>query len=408
MAQILRAVQANHQGVCRRTGAGKSRLARIDSDAPVRNAELRDLTEEPFVKDEVIASIPGDGDNITQIADAAGLGVLSRRRSALLNAFLVRFIIPDGRSVSQVVVELANDDRVGTVAPQHIFEAQADELESSRFVPEKLSLPAISKSLTGKSVRVAVIDTAVDRKHPALKGAVAATFDAFPGKTITDRSHGTSIAGLIAGRRSVRGVAPKARLLIARAFDDFGRAKSSGTASHLVDSLDWAIGKKARIVNMSFAGPRNAVFSKALSAAAKSGAVLIAAAGNNGPKASAAYPAADPAVLAVTATDIKDSVYSRANAGSYVFIAAPGVDVLVPTAGGGVDFVQGTSFAGALVSGIVALLLEKEPQRSPRDVAQDLSRAARDLGAPGRDATFGVGLANAALTVGGAGAAAGK
>lgn len=400
MMEILRTLRHDNNGVCRRTGALGQEPLSVDPGAEPPSAEVADMTQGPYIPDEVVASVPGNGDNITQIADAAGLTVLSRRRSELLDAFLVTFAIPDGRSVSQVILELARDDRVDRAAPQHIFDVQADDVESSRFVPEKLSLPEIGGSYTGKNVRVAVIDTAVDEKHPSLKGAIAATFDAVPDKFTFDRSHGTSIAGLIAGRRSVRGVAPKAKLLIARAFDDFGRDKSSGTVSHLIDSLDWAIEQHAQVINMSFAGPRNGLLSSALSAAAEKGVILIAAAGNNGPRSPAAYPAAEPSVLAVTATDIKDRIYSRANVGDYVFIAAPGVDVLVPTPGGNVDLVQGTSFAGALVSGIVALLLEKKPHDSPSNVAQELAQGARDIGAPGRDPMFGVGIANAALALG--------
>lgn len=401
MLEILRTLRLDNNGVCKRTGAFNLGAPSVDPGAVQTPAELSDLTQSPFVPDEVIALVPGDGSNITEIADSADLGVLSQRRSDLLDAFLVRFLILDGRNVSQVTLELANDDRVDTVSPQHIFDLQAGDVESSRFAPQKILLQEVGGAYTGKSIRVAVIDTAVDENHPSLQDAIEATFDAMPDKSTIDRSHGTSISGLIAGRRSVRGVAPDAQLLIARVFDDFGRGKSSGTASHLIDALDWAVEQNANVINMSFAGPRNGVFSKALAAAAGRGITLVAAAGNNGPRAPAAYPAAEPSVLAVTATDVDDRIYSNANAGDYVFIAAPGVDVVVPTPGGSVDVVQGTSFAGAFVTGIVALLLQKEPRRSPGDVARDLSQAARDLGAPGRDHTFGVGLANAALTLGG-------
>src|SRR5690606_15290726 len=91
--------------------------------------------------------------------------------------------------------------------------------------------------------------------------------------------------------------------------------------------------------------------------------VLVAAAGNNGPGAPYGYPAAYDGVIAVTATDGKDQIMAQANRGPYVFVSAPGVDVLAPV-GGGQDLVTGTSFAAAIVSGAIANLIHAAPERS--------------------------------------------
>ena len=103
--------------------------------------------------------------------------------------------------------------------------------------------------------------------------------------------------------------------------------------------------------------------------------MLIAAAGNAGPNSPPLYPAADRNVIAVTATDMEDRLYTGANRGNHIAVAAPGVDVLVPAPGGNYQFTTGTSVAAAHVSGVVALLIERNPkldaQRRPPDPDAD-------------------------------------
>src|SRR5262249_12651565 len=116
--------------------------------------------------------------------------------------------------------------------------------------------------------------------------------------------------------RPARRIAWRARLLAVRAFGT-GPSEEATTFAILV-GLDWAIEHGARIVNMSFAGPAAPALQEALAKARKKGVVLIAAAGNAGPKSPPLYPAADPNVIAVTATDADDRLFAQANRGSNV------------------------------------------------------------------------------------------
>ena len=125
------------------------------------------------------------------------------------------------------------------------------------------------------------------------------------------------------------------------------------------------------------------------------GLVLVAAAGNDGPQAPAAYPAAYPEVIAVTATDADDKLLSVANHGGYVAVPAPGVDIFVAAPGAGYDFTTGTSVATAHVSGLAALLIARNPALTPGAVQAILTRTAKDLGPKGRDDEYGAGLVDA-------------
>jgi hypothetical protein len=366
------------------TGPGTS-----GGGAPRAGAASFALTVSPravdgaHVPDEVLATVePGTAG---AIAATFGLEVRSERQSELLGATIVRFGIPDGRPVGLVLAQLEGDPRTRARAPNHIYDLQ-QAAGVANYAFERIALDF--GAATGAGVAVAVIDTAVDAAHPALQGVVAASFDAMPDIPVQERDHGTAIAGLIAGVGNMHGMAPGAAIFHARAFDS---GKSSMDVILL--AFDWAAEQEARIVNMSFVGPRNRLLETACRAARARDMVLVAAAGNNGPAAPYSYPAAFEGVIAVTATDEKDRLMPQANRGPYVYISAPGVDVVAPV-GGGTDLVTGTSFAAAVVSGAIANLIHTHPDRSADWIEAALAAASRDLGAEGRDADFGHGLLN--------------
>src|SRR5262249_7602322 len=147
------------------------------------------------------------------------------------------------------------------------------------------------------------------------------------------------------------------------------------------------------------AGPNDPEIARAVAAACQKGVVLIAAAGNAGPRSPPLYPAADPNVIAVTGTDAEDRLLKMAVRGRHIAVAAPGVDGVGPAPGGGCQVSTGTSIAAADVSGIAALLLERRRHLTPDAIRKALLATAADLGPKGRDDQFGAGLADASRAV---------
>src|SRR5207302_8349770 len=96
-------------------------------------------------------------------------------------------------------------------------------------------------------------------------------------------AHGTGMAGAIASHRRLMGIAPQAKLLPVRAFGP-GSTDAQGTTAQILKGLDWAVSKGARIINMSFAGPRDPMLQEAFKRLRDKHILLIAAAGNAGPK----------------------------------------------------------------------------------------------------------------------------
>ena len=366
--------------------APKPSLAPVLAGVPAVRAQAAPVIIADAVPDEVLATIDGDSADVARIAARLRLQVRSERTSLLLGARIVRFGIPANRSVAQIIASLEGVPGVLARQPNHIHVLQG-AISPVNYAFGRIALNA--GSADGAGVKIAVIDTAADETHPALIGRFSATFDALEGVPVKDRGHGTSISGLIAGSAPFQGMAPNAALFHARAFED---GKSNTDA--ILAAMDWAAENGVRIINMSFAGPKNHLMERACATAHLRNILLVAAAGNNGPSAKPAYPAAYANVIAVTATNDRDALMPQANRGAYVYVAAPGVDVLAPVPGGSADFVTGTSFSAAIVTGAVANLLSAEPQRSSSWVAKSLASTAHDLGEAGRDADFGFGLLN--------------
>ena len=254
----------------------------------------------------------------------------------------------------------------------------------------KLHVDQAHQIATGKDVPVAVIDSEIDVAHPDINGTTVKSFDALGGD-VKPQQHGTAMAGAIISHGKLEGIAPGAELLAARAFDD----QSKGTSFAIYKSVQWAADNGARIINMSFAGPPDPTMHRMLAAAYGKGIVLVAAAGNGGPKAAPLYPGADPDVIAVTATDDNDGLLDSANRGQYIAVAAPGVQILALAPADAYTLTTGTSVAAAHVSGVAALLLQHEPDLKPGDIRSILTTTAKPLGVPDDQADFGAGLVNA-------------
>jgi subtilisin family serine protease len=288
------------------------------------------------------------------------------------------------------------DRLVAGAQPNYLYALAQDQQEpvnSAQYAPEKLKLLDAHRLASGNRVLVAIIDSEVDGSHPDLAGTITATFEASADDE-KPHSHGTGMAGAIAAHRTMLGTAPRVGLLTVRAFSSTANS-AQGTTFNILKGLDWAADEGARVVNMSFAGPSDPRLRDALAKANKRGMVLIAAAGNAGPNSPPLYPGADPNVIAVTATDSRDALFPGANRGNYIAVAAPGVDVFAPAPDGTYQLTTGTSVAPAEVSGVAALLIERNPALTPAAVRKILMDTAKKLGPKGRDPNFGAGLVNA-------------
>ncbi len=356
-----------------------------------------------YVAKEVLIEIAGTPTD-AQADELARRHRLTRVQSQnfpLTNSTFFRWRITDSRSVDTVVRELVAGGNVKAAQRNNIFTLQQDATPAGaksqgdpvQYALAKMRLPEAHALSVGADVTIAVIDSGIDVTHPELAGVITGTFDALNNGE-GPHPHGTSIAGVIASHARLMGTAPSSHLLAIRAFGS-QKSGAESTSFLILKSLDYALAKNARIINMSFAGPHDPAMERGLAAAAAKGIVLVAAAGNAGVKSPPLYPAADRNVIAVTATDQSDRLFAQSNRGSYIAISAPGVDILSPAPDGKYQMSSGTSLSAAYVSGVAALMIARNPQISSADVRAMLTSTARDLGPKGRDDQFGAGQADA-------------
>ncbi len=266
---------------------------------------------------------------------------------------------------------------------------------------------------TGTGVTVAVLDTGVDAAHADLAGQVLPGYNAIDDTTGTSsdgKGHGTHVAGIIAAVTGngigVAGTAPDARILPVQVMD----ATGSGTMSTLAAGIVWAADHGASVLNMSLgATTQVTAVTDAILYARSKGITVVAAAGNQRASGSpVSYPAADPGVIAVAATDQNDAYASFSNGGSYVDVAAPGVRIASTWNDGGYMYSSGTSMASPFVAAAAALIDAAHPGLTPDQVEHALESTAVDLGTAGRDDDYGYGRIDAAAAVAAAGTATGS
>lgn len=259
-----------------------------------------------------------------------------------------------------------------------------------------------SLSACAQHVRIGIIDTSFDVSHPALRKIRAEQAAFFDGETASPFDwHGTAVLSLLAGGSAsgTPGLVPDATFLLAAAFRSDAAGHASTDTVRLLQALSWLDHRGVDLVNMSFTGPRDPAIAHAIAAMRKKGVVFVAAAGNLGPMAEPAYPAAYPDVIAVTAVNSDSEGYRHANRGDYVDVAAPGVDVFTALPNAQQGYRTGTSFAVPFVTAIAATRGRALPPSDADDVAFERAGSqvlrgvtVRDLGPPGRDPIYGAGL----------------
>ncbi|MEY4721761.1 MAG: Minor extracellular protease Epr precursor, partial [Pseudomonadota bacterium] len=308
-------------------------------------------------------------------ARARGFRVIERRRLESLEREVIRISAPEGMTATEARDTIHAIDPAAVVDYVHYYGLNLTAGEHGKRVRG-----AVPTARDAGPLAVGVIDTAI-ASHPGLANARILPWQdgVQPG---APTAHGTAVASLIAGEG-------RATIYSANIFRGSpGRPFTS--ADVIAEALEWTMAQHVQTINMSLAGPRNAILDRLIRDALARGHSVVAAAGNGGPTAPPAYPAAVPGVVAVTAVDKDNRVYRYANRGRYITVAAQGVDVIAAHAPGGFARFSGTSFATPHVAGWLARC--RAAGHSAPACTERLRHAARDLGEVGPDETYGFGV----------------
>lgn len=351
--------------------------------------------------DEIVA-LGLDEASITSLTQA-GFAVDDRLSVALTAGELVRLTTPSNMTLDAARQAVAAEAPSATVDFNHFYQPEQEgstPCGSGRcaLVRHMVGWPLeAGRSTCAAPQRIGLIDTAINADHAALAEArievIRLSDEALPR---SGEQHGTAVAALLVGSTGSRapGLLPDAELVAVDAFRRFGNTADIANVYDLVRALDLLVQRGVKVINLSLTGPPNLLLEQAVGAAIGQGAILIAAAGNDGPRAKPVYPAAYADVIAVTAIDRARKPYRRAVRGLHIDIAAPGVGVWTAASISGGRQKSGTSFAAPFVTAAAAVLLAARPELTRREIEAELMGSAEDMGEPGKDAIYGWGLLN--------------
>jgi thermitase len=292
------------------------------------------------------------------------------------------------------------------------------ETDADIDAPEGWDAGGLGSFPSGGGVTIGIVDTGIAAGHEDLGGKVVtcAGVRSFgldllgvpllddptvvPDRCADDNGHGTHVAGIAAARANngvgIAGVAFNSPLAVCKALNSAG----AGTLVALANCIAYLSGQGVKIISMSLGGPGSQTLANAVASASSRGALIIAAAGNDG-TATLNFPAAYPEVVSVGAVDRSGGRAPFSNANADVEVSAPGVDILSTWSDGGYRTESGTSMAAPFVAGVAALIAARDPAGGAAAWHSRLTRAVDDLGPPGRDPQFGFGRVNLAKALAG-------
>lgn len=308
---------------------------------------------------------------LNQLASEHALARVEGWLIASIDAYCEVFAVPEGADMDRLLVRLSEDPRVEIAQRMNVFEALGrydDPYADLQGSVVDLEIESAHELATGRGVTVAVIDSRVDERHPDLGGRVAASRDlverrrGYRGGEI----HGTAIAGIIASQVNnkigIVGVAPDVAIAALRAcwavHADSATARCSSFSLAL--AVETAMSLNAQVINMSLTGPFDPLLARLLDEALRRGIFVVAAAPETSDGADD-FPASHEGVVTARAANSAEP-WPQARS-----LRAPAREVLTTTPDGTYAFLSGSSLAAAHVSGVIALLLERDP-------AIDLSR----------------------------------
>ncbi len=389
-------------------GGGNRQVRRQERRQPAQRANPPPPPPPP----EFVVAVTS-ADDLIRIT-AAGYTVVEQAPVALIGAEIARLRAPAGTSLD------AARAAVAAVAPTALVDLNTlyrpDEPEADEVTPsdttaaaapcrgaacaafEQVGWLAPPRRCTASPV-IGMVDTGVNAEHDTFAGRALEVVPLVGGdRRPADELHGTAVAALFIGDTASRspGLLPEARLIAVEAFHR-DAAGAAADAFALVRAIDRLAGS-VEVISLSLSGPPNALVERTVAATLARNVAIVAAAGNEGPRAEPRYPAAYPGVVAVTAVDGRGRVYRSAGQGPHVTFAAPGVQLSVARSVRGVRQRSGTSYAVPFVAAAIAAARDALPDPAAVPVADTitgLAEATIDLGEAGRDPVFGVGLVQA-------------
>lgn len=367
-------------------------------------------------------------DSVTEFLSQNDEGVFAHsasKVSALPYLITAVSTLVTGLSIAILAMWLLSEENAIFGGPPATLLAWQDDYE------RMTALDKVDGDLDGSGVTICIVDSGVDLSHPGMDGvSINGWYDAINGRIdpYDDQGHGTAMAGIIASKGGVGGIAKGSELLIAKGIDDSG----SGTDEGIAEAVDWCSAQGADIISLSLGGDQGPglsgltldVLENSVEDALDEGVFVVAAAGNDGTDddGDVASPGSVEDVICVGGVNRNGDVWSGSSQGDNngrlwpnpilprqdpdkkpeVIAPASEVPVLLTNSGSWYGYSSGTSAATAWVSGILALVIQNEPDLARsgdrgaiEDIKTRLSQTSTQKeGVSGHDDRFGYGIVN--------------
>ena len=312
----------------------------------------RDERGLPIVAGEVLAVSPAP--ESLAVARRLNFRIVRQDQLGALGLSSAVLAAPDGMDAVQALSALRQADPAGTYDYANIYNPTGGAPTGAQSASGNNASDLLMPPTATQALRIGMIDGGVETRHSSL-ATIRIISRNFAGSGSAPASaHGTAIASLLAGTdKGFSGYAPGATVYVA---DVFSGEPSGGSAAEIALALNWLAENNVAVVNISLAGPPNALLDAAVKSFVGSGHVLVAATGNDGPAAPPNFPAAYPGVIGVTAADTAHHLALDANRSAARF-AALGVNVRSAALPSGYSLASGTSYASPLVAARFALLV---------------------------------------------------
>lgn len=329
-------------------------------------------------------------DNVVAALARLDATVLKQQNLPYLDMQLVRFRVPAALdSAEQLKAQLPASAHT-SLSRHFIYDAQGD---NQTTVGDEEHAKLRQDTWCDAPVKIGMVDTEVLLSHPAFAHQPVRQRHFSEQQMQRPTAHGTAVAGLlVAKQEGFKSLVPQARLYNAAVFYRHDDLHQGAALISLLEGLDWLVSEGVRVINLSLTGPENPLLAKAVAQLNRDNIVVVAAAGNEGPLAPPAFPAAYDEVIAVSAVDDKANSYRWANRGDYIDFASLGVHVVTARRDGAMGYETGTSMAAPVVTAAAACLWHQQPDKAVAEVYRALQAEAIDWGEQGHDPVFGHGL----------------
>lgn len=345
-----------------------------DADSPKLPGSAPEVMRQPENQTPAPSVLPGQivvtaeaspigSEVIQRLAKTYALTTIESFELRALNQIVTVFTTPE--NVTRLVKMVRRERGVIHAQPNRLFHTYADPQDDLQPIYHELNLAGLHRYCQGEGVRVAIIDTGVDLRHPDLKNRIVQYANLMPNTPYRAELHGTAMAGVVAAGINgygISGIAPRADLIALRACRQTSEDHPQGrcTSVSVSKALDLAIASKARVVNMSFgtAAP-DPLMMQLLDAGAQKSILFVAPVGNRRSSEDIPFPASHTKVLAVGGIDAQGQAFPNDALNAAANVCAPAGNVLTTIPGGGHNFISGTSVSAAIVTGMLAVAKEK-------------------------------------------------